>query len=116
VTPYTSYLVTEPLPLGVAEQERIADEQYSDLQAMPTTVSGQQAVQKAADQGEMAEAEAPVTLSTNAANIVKILGSRTFVFSDDVWIDTAFDPEKMITQKVAFLSDDYLHLLIHGLK
>jgi Ca-activated chloride channel family protein len=32
VTPYTSYLVTKPLPLGAAEQERIAAEEYKQLQ------------------------------------------------------------------------------------
>ncbi len=36
VTPYTSYLVTEEMPLGAAEQERIAGEQYSQLQAAPS--------------------------------------------------------------------------------
>jgi len=112
VTPYTSYLVTEPLPLGAAEQERIAGEQFSQLQAMPTAaVSGQQAVQKAADQGAMYEAEAPATLSNGAINVVKIVGARTYVLSENVWIDTAFDPETMETQKVAFLSDDYFALL-----
>jgi Ca-activated chloride channel homolog len=35
VTPYTSYLVTEEMPLGAAEQERIAGEQYSQLQSAP---------------------------------------------------------------------------------
>ncbi len=111
VTPYTSYLVTEPLPLGAEEQDRIAREQYNQLQSMPTApVSGQQAVQKAADLGAMAATEAPVTLSQEAANIVKFVGARTFVLSEDVWTDTSFDPEKMETKKVAFLSDDYFAL------
>ncbi|MBN1537905.1 MAG: VWA domain-containing protein [Anaerolineales bacterium] len=111
VTPYTSYLVTEPLPLGVEEQERIAGEQYNHLQAMPTAaVSGQAAVQKAADEGAMAEAEAPISLSNEAADIVKIVGARTFVLSDSVWTDTSFEPGKMDTKKIAFLSDDYFTL------
>lgn len=111
VTPYTSYLVTEPMTLGAEGQERIAGEQYSQLQAMPTqTVSGQQAVQKAADQGAMTEVEAPAALSNEAANVVKIIGARTFLLSKNVWTDTAFDPDKMVTQKVSFLSDDYFAL------
>ncbi len=111
VTPYTSYLVTESMPLGAAEQERIAGEQYSQMQAMPTApASGQQAVQKAMDQGAMAATEAPVALPEEAAEVVKLVGARTFVLSGDTWVDTAFDPGTMVTQKVAFLSDDYFSL------
>ncbi|NMC14439.1 MAG: VWA domain-containing protein [Chloroflexi bacterium] len=111
VTPYTSYLVTEPMPLGGTEHERIAGEQYHQLQVMPTlAASGQQAVQKSADQSAMAAAEAPVVLSHEAADVVKIVGARAFVLADGIWTDTAFDPDLMETKKVAFLSDDYFAL------
>jgi hypothetical protein len=39
------------------------------------------------------------------------VGSHTFVLSDDIWVDTAFDPDDMQTVKVAFLSDDYFALV-----
>jgi hypothetical protein len=45
-----------------------------------------------------------------AADIVQVVGSRTFRLLDGVWIDTAFDPDAMTTIKVAFLSDDYFAL------
>jgi len=111
VTPYTSYLVTEEMPLGAAEQERIAGEQFNRLQASPTQPpSGQAAVEQAAGQGDLAEAEAPAAPSQEAANVVRIVGSRTFVLSDGVWVDTAFDPERLSTTRVSFLSDDYFAL------
>jgi Ca-activated chloride channel family protein len=111
VTPYTSYLVTEEFPLGAAEQERIAGAQYDQMLAMPTAqASGQEAVQKAADQGALSAAEAPAAVEGASGQTVRILGSRTFVFSDDAWVDTAFDPDGMKTVKVAFLSDDYFKL------
>lgn len=111
VTPYTSYLVTESFPLGAEEQERIAAEQYNRLQEMPTAaVSGQQAVQKSADQSAMAGAEAPAVLSQEAAELVKIVGARTFVLTNGIWTDTAFDPNSMEKIRVAFLSDDYFAL------
>jgi Ca-activated chloride channel family protein len=112
VTPYTSYLVTERLPLGAAEQSRIAGEQYQSLQAAPTAAtSGQAAVQKAADQGALAGAEVPVTSNEQAGGQVRILGAHTFVLNNDTWIDTAFDPDQMQTVKVEFLSDQYFTLV-----
>jgi len=111
VTPYTSYLVSEEMPLGAAEQERIANEQFMQMQAAPTMApSGQAAVQKAADQGGMAAAESAAAPGEEAAEVVRIVGARTFVLSDDIWVDTAFDPETMQTVKAAFLSDDYFAL------
>jgi len=111
VTPYTSYLVTEPLPLGVAEQERIAAQQYSQMQATAAPPpSGQDAVQKAAAQGGMAAAEAPAAPAEGTTEKVRIAGGRTFVFADDQWIDTAFDPEQMKPIQVPFLSEEYFAL------
>jgi Ca-activated chloride channel family protein len=111
VTPYTSYLVTEPMPLGAAEQSRIAQEQMNQMQSMPTAaVSGQGAVQKAADQASMAAAEAPAEQASEAAGRVRQLGARAYILSGNQWIDTAFDPEQMETVKVAFLSEDYFTL------
>jgi Ca-activated chloride channel family protein len=111
VTPYTSYLVTEEMPLGAAEQQRIAREQFNQLSAMPSAPSsGQGAVEKAADQGGMAAAESAAPPPAEAAQTVRILGSKVFVSTDGVWVDTAFDPGKMETVKVAFLSDDYFAL------
>lgn len=112
VTPYTSYLVTEEQPLGAAEQSRIAGEQYSQMQAMPTTeVSGQAAVEKALGQSDLAGAQAPVDVAEEAAVTVRQVGARTFVYSKGIWIDTAFDPETMIPVQVPFLSEMYFYLV-----
>jgi hypothetical protein len=42
---------------------------------------------------------------------VRIVGARTFVLSEGVWIDTAFDPQAMQTIPVSFLSEDYFALV-----
>jgi Ca-activated chloride channel family protein len=98
------------MPLGAAEQERIASEQYNQMQsAPPAAVSGATAVQKAADQGAMAGAEAPAPVQQSSGQ-VRVVGARTFVFSNDQWVDTGFDPQTMQTIKVAFLSGDYFDL------
>ncbi len=57
VTPYTSYLVTETDALGAAAQDRIAREQFAVQSATPTQVSGEGAVNKAADAGSMSASE-----------------------------------------------------------
>ena len=111
VTPYTSYLVTEPLPLGAEEQSRIAQDQFnSAVQATAAPPSGQAAVGKAKDEGDLAGAQSAAPPPAEAANTVRIVGSRAFVLSNGVWIDTGFDPQKMQTVKVAFLSEDYFKL------
>ena len=103
VTPYTSYLVTEDMALGAAAQEEIAKETFNQMNAAPAEVSGQDAVRKAADEGAMAGAESVQAPPAEAANVVRVVGSHTFVFADNVWTDTAYDPESMQTVKVAFL-------------
>jgi Ca-activated chloride channel family protein len=113
VAPYTSYLVTEEVTLGAEAQDRIAQEQYKGLQESPApAVSGQDAVEKAVEQDELAQAESVAAPPLEAANVVRIVGSRTFVLSDGIWVDTAFDPALMQPQKVAFLSDEYFELAL----
>lgn len=112
VTQYTSYLVTEEVPLGEAEHERIAGEQFDQMQTAPLAPSfGREAVEKADAEGALADAEAPIAPSQEIAEIVRIVGSRTYVLSNNIWVDTAFDPETMETQKVSFLSDEYFKLV-----
>ena len=112
VTPYTSYLVTEQAPLGEAEQQRLANEAFGKLLAEPTQApSGQAAVQSAADAGAMQGAGSAPVVEGEAYDIVRVVGSHTFVLSDGVWIDTAFDPDTMQTTPIEFLSNDYFTLV-----
>jgi len=112
VTPYTSYLVTETAPLGAVEQERIVQEQFNMMMtATPAPSFGAEAVKQASDEGDLAGANSAAAPSVEAANTVRIVGARTFVLSQGVWIDTAFDPEAMQTVPVSFLSEDYFALV-----
>ncbi len=109
VTPYTSYLVTEPDVLGVETQQRIAEEEFQAMSTMPAPSSGAGAVNKAADSDAMSAAEAPVQSSVES-NAVKVVGDRTFLLVDGVWTDTRFDRNTMTPIKVSFLSQDYFRL------
>lgn len=109
VTPYTSYLVTEPDALGVDAQQRIVQEQFQTMSTMPAPSTGAGAVNKAADAGAMSAAEAPLP-SSGANSQVRIIGDRTFLFVDGIWTDTRYDPKLMTVIKVSFLSSDYFKL------
>jgi Ca-activated chloride channel homolog len=113
VTPYTSYLVTEPMPLGAENQERLAFETFREMEMAPAApVFGQDAVEKAAGQGALSQADqAPVIVPRQGQSQgVRIIGARTFVFSQGAWVDTAYDPDNMPVQQVAFLSPEYFAL------
>ncbi len=111
VTPYTSYLVTEPSALGAAAQESIAQNQYNALQAQPAAPSsGQKAVQDSAGQGALAGAESAPVVESSAGSQVKIAGSRAFVLANGIWTDTSFDPDKMQPRRLVFLSPEYFAL------
>jgi Ca-activated chloride channel family protein len=112
VTPYTSYLVTEPMPLGSDNQDRIVEEEFAEMEsAIEVPAHGRDAVEKAVEQGAMQAADTITSPSEEVSGVVRIIGSRTFVLSDDIWIDTVFDPDRMETRQVAFLSDDYFDLV-----
>ncbi len=117
ITPYTSYLVTEEFPLGAIEQSRIVEEQYKMFQSDSLSAPyGQEAVERAAVQGALAGADtaAPsaASFTTENSGKVRITGTRAFVFKDGIWIDSAYDPERGQTVKVAFLSEDYFLLVL----
>jgi Ca-activated chloride channel family protein len=111
VTPYTSFLVTEPDALGSEAQEEIAQEAYSDMAAAPNEVTGQAAVERAADEGEYSHSEIAAVPAVEAMDTLQITGSRAFVFKEGIWIETAFDPDTMTTLRVPYLSEMYFDLL-----
>lgn len=112
VTPYTSYLVTEPAVFDPGGHDRIIEEQMLELEAAASEPTfGRQAVEKAAGQSAMAEAEAPDSPTNDAAEVVRIVGTRTYLWNGDAWVDTGFDPGSMTAVKVPFLSANYFELI-----
>jgi Ca-activated chloride channel family protein len=124
VTPYTSYLITEDDILTQSGRERAADEAFEAAAAAPTVTSGAQAVEEAEAQGGLADADvAPAPQSSGSGGgdngtgeggegeVVRIVGARTFVLQDDVWIETTFDPSTMTATPIEFASEEYFQLL-----
>ena len=113
VTPYTSYLVQEDADVLTQEgRELIVEKEYDMLSAAPPAAeAGEEAVERAVEQGAIQGAERAQAPAAEAAEIVKIVGDRTFVRRDGVWTDTSFDPSRATTQKVGFGSETYFELL-----
>ena len=112
ITPYTSYLVSEDLPLGAASQERIVEDAYKSAANSPDASSGQAAVERAVQEGALQGADvAPQTESGLAGAAIRVVGARTYLLQESVWMDTTYDPQSMKLQKLAFLSPAYYQLL-----
>ena len=121
ITPYTSFLIEEDDIFTQTGRDDVANQVMEEPAAESAEVSGAAAVDAAADQGEMAEAEAPAAAPStftdesgqvvDLTNIVQSVGSKTFVWREGVWLDTAFDPEQFTPEQVGFASDTYFDLL-----
>jgi len=110
ITPYTSFLI-EDEDILTAEGQDAAAEKFL---AMPTAPAvGAPAVEMADEQSNMrgAESAGGWAMPHEAAQVVRLVGSKTFVLQNDVWTDTAFDPSQMTTERVGFGSDGYFDLL-----
>ena len=110
VTPYTSYLVTENMPLGAASQDKIANDAFESAKAAPMAPSGQAAVDRAAEEGQLQSAEVAPGGVQEGQRAIRIVGQRTFLFTDQTWMDTAYDPQVMKPVVVPFLSEAYFQL------
>ncbi|MDX1612729.1 MAG: VIT domain-containing protein [Candidatus Promineifilaceae bacterium] len=121
ITPYTSYLIEEDDIFTQTGRDEILEDAEAYFTA-PQDVSGERAVEAAAAEAELAAAVAPQP--TPSASIVSAsgqvvapgelmrqVGSKTFVQRDGVWIDTVFDADGPAPQQVDFASDTYFDLL-----
>jgi len=109
ITSYTSFLIEEDM---FTEAGR--DEAAEEFLAMPTVSAvGAPAVEVAEGEASLRDAEAVSgeMLSDEVAQVVRHVGSKTFVLSEEVWVDTAFNPDVMTTAQVGFGSTAYFDLL-----
>ena len=110
ITPYTSFLIEEEDVLTDAGRDEAAER----FMAMPTASAvGAPAAEMADEQAQMrgAESVGGGAMPEEAAQVVRLVGSKTFVLQDGVWTDTTFDPSRMTTVQVGFGSEAYFDLL-----
>ncbi|HEX3054356.1 MAG TPA: VIT domain-containing protein [Aggregatilineaceae bacterium] len=129
ITPYTSFLIQEQdifTQTGVEEAQVQFEADAGMANAAP---SGEGAVQAAESSADMAAAEAPMIAPTMTAPMdrekddetsgeyyggsqpIEYAGDRTFVWRDNMWIDTLYNADEMTPAPVTFLSDEYFALL-----
>jgi Ca-activated chloride channel family protein len=111
ITPYTSFLIDEDDILTEEGREEAKDEYAATPAPEPV---GAPAADRAEKEGELYDSESVGggdALPEEAAQVVRLVGSKTFLLRDGAWIDTAFDPSKMTTVKVDFGGDEYFDLL-----
>ncbi|MFN2136858.1 MAG: VIT domain-containing protein, partial [Candidatus Promineifilaceae bacterium] len=118
ITPYTSFLIEEDDIIAQTGDFDAVMEAEEAL-AAPASVSGEQAVDRAALEGELAAAEAPAPLPTMVAKdggstggpAVRYAGSKTFFQRGGVWVDSLYDPALGEPVVVPFASQPYFDLL-----
>ncbi len=110
MTPYTSFLVNEDAEVFSEEGRRVtAEKEYVMMAtATPAAPSGAQAVDEAQRQTEL---ERSGTAMGATGEVVKMVRDKTFIYREGMWIDTTFDADRMVPQKVGFMSDDYFALV-----
>lgn len=125
ITPYTSYLIEEEDIFTQSGRDMIVDEEMAAAEE-PAPFTGADAVDEAEEAGELAAAEAPQPVEGEPVEVTRIVegeavgsgrravetvGSKTFVYRDGLWIDTAFDADNQTPQQVGFAGDAYFDLL-----
>jgi Ca-activated chloride channel homolog len=123
ITPYTSYLIEEDDIFSQRGRQGIIENEVLAF-AAPREFSGALAFAEAADQASMAQAlsipSLPATTvgegvssaqGLNVQDLVRPVGSKTFVMRDGVWIDTAFDTDTFTPEQVGFAGETYFELL-----
>ncbi|MDX1665098.1 MAG: VIT domain-containing protein [Candidatus Promineifilaceae bacterium] len=124
ITPYTSYLIEEEDIFTQSGRDMLVEEEVEEArEAAP--VSGAAAVDEAAAEADLAEAEAPAPVAatpvlgadatgdgaTVNGRAVQVVGNKTFVYRDGVWIDTAYQADAQRPERIAFAGNAYFELL-----
>jgi len=109
ITEYTSFLIDEDMLSAAGREEAV--EEFLALPEAPQV--GAAAVDLADEQSEMRKSESAgsESIPVEAADVVQLVGDKTFIRQDDVWIDTAFDSDLMETSQLGFGSTAYFDLV-----
>jgi Ca-activated chloride channel family protein len=128
ITPYTSYLIEEDDIFNQLGREQIIEDVINDAESRnEASFFGADAVEEAEALSDMSAAEAPAAVevtrvvseategdvdqaASKSNQPIQIIGSKTFVNRQGVWIDTAYD-DTLSTEQVGFASDSYFELL-----
>lgn len=130
ITPYTSFFIDENDIFTAQGRDEMRTQAQTNLGVLDDTASGAAAVDAADSALALEEAEAPPPAPSAAmpnepamvgddfdadgagqGGAIQIVGDRTFVWQNGIWIDTTYDADTMTPEVVIFLSDAYFDLL-----
>jgi Ca-activated chloride channel family protein len=139
ITPYTSFLIEEDDILSQTGRDRVIGHVNESFNQDFSSSSGAGAVSAAADISALRSSQsgiipppysAPMMMESEvmmdsdgfsvggsssepapSVNPLTTVKDKTFIFINEVWTDTTFDPDNMTTEKIVFLSDGYFDLL-----
>lgn len=108
ITPYTSFLVKEDVPVALSPQaqHQMAAESMDSTLGASAPVSGKGAVQQSQNIQSMKKGEYKYEDSQDK---VKQVAGKTFYYKKGVWTDADYKGEKTI--KINFLSKEYYELV-----
>jgi Ca-activated chloride channel family protein len=118
VTPYTSFLVTEDmkdLARGGRNSEQLQRRykamQPADAAGSNAPASGEMAVLRSREERKIKEADAADGFADSLSS-VRMVGSKTFILKDAVWIDTEYKAEARLPKvEAAFGSEEFFKLV-----
>jgi len=98
------------MALGANAQDGIPAQAFDEMLAAPMEVTGEKAVGRAATESDIRSAGVAPQLDPSSADVVRLVGSRTFSLINGTWMEKPYDPDTMTTLRVPFLSADYFTL------
>jgi len=105
----------EPSYGETAVEEAVFEAELAQTEAAPS-MSIFKSFRKGSDGGAGGGTTAPGSIEplneVEPEEVIKNMGSKTFVLRNDTWIDTTFDQSKMAPVKVGFLTDTYFDLIL----
>jgi Ca-activated chloride channel family protein len=110
MTPYTSFLVEEKnLEIFSPEgRQAAADRLAPAMTGAPA--AGSAAVEQSQNIQLYQQAEMPAPMESNVVEQLKVVGDRSFVLRDGVWVDSGYQ-DGVDTTKIGFGGDDYYDVL-----
>lgn len=110
VTPYTSFLVTEDKRQGFEHFAPGADESEMDMMTAPSMLTEERGGFAMKSAEKMKDLKDTDTVADSGLMSIKQVGDRTFLFRDDIWIDSRYDEGVSVTD-LRFDSDRYWDFL-----
>lgn len=111
VTPYTSFLVEDPAQsLTQSGRREFAENEMTTAQlaAKQRRAGTREAVERSISEKALTNAERPLLPE---ADIIRMVGAKTFIMRGSSWVDTAFDAKATLPEQITWGTPRFFELL-----